>query len=79
MRIDVEEWMKKPAGKRGARLDALISFKSHRINIEIQRLKRGDEIQRASFYMAKNISEVDEGERLCLTIYSRLATGCMTG
>ena len=64
MRIDVEEWMKKPAGKRGARLDALISFKSHRINIEIQRLKRGDEIQRASFYMAKNISEVDEGERL---------------
>ena len=61
MRIDVEEWMKKGEGKRGARFDAYITFPKERINIEIQRAERGDEIPRSSFYVGKSLTDIEEG------------------
>lgn len=61
MRIDVEESIKLPDKRRGSRLDVLISFPKHRINIEIQRIRNKDEIYRAAFYLGKMATSVDEG------------------
>ena len=61
MRIDVEELRKRPGGKRGARFDVLVSFPSHRIDIEIQRASRADDIPRSMFYLGKLSTDIDEG------------------
>ena len=61
MRIDVEELRKRPGGKRGARFDVLVSFPSHRIDIEIQRASRIDDIPRSMFYLGKLSTDIDEG------------------
>ena len=63
MRIDVQEWTEKPVGSRGARLDALVTFRRQRISIEIQRAERGDEIPRATFYASRIASDLEEGLR----------------
>ena len=61
MRIDVEEWRGKLDDRRGSRFDVLISFPSHRINIEIQKLRNNDEINRATFYMGKIATDIRKG------------------
>ena len=61
MRIDVEEWMENPAGKRGASRDALITFKKHGINVEIQRVDECDGFQREMSYMEESDPEIDDG------------------
>lgn len=61
MRIDVGESIKLPDKKRDSRFDVLISFPKHRINIEIQRIRNKDEIYRATFYLGRLATSIDEG------------------
>ena len=61
MNVIAERSTKNPDGTRGARFDVLVSFPSKRINIEIQRLQRGDEIQHSRFNMAMMATDINEG------------------
>ena len=61
MNVIAERSKKNPDGTRGARFDVLVSFPSKRINIEIQRAQRGDEIQRSRFNMAIMATDINEG------------------
>ena len=63
MEVRIEDNRRRGDGKRGAVFDALVSFPSHLIDIEIQKLREGDEIPRSTFYMGKLATELERGVR----------------
>ena len=61
MRIDVEESRNTPDKKRGTKMDVLVHFPKKKINIEIQKLRNGDEFNRALFYASQLATEIRKG------------------
>ena len=61
MSITVEHDRRRADGRRNAEFDVLVQFKESMIDVEIQRRRKGDEIDRSTFYMARMATELKKG------------------